>query len=166
MRLAGRKPGFAASRLPLPLPPRKLLLRTLVTASLVLLVAGAVAPLLTTERFYFISNTFSLLSGLIQLVDGRQYPVAAVIALFSFGVPVAKAVVIWLAASSDTTGRRLLPLADRLGKWSMLEVFVAALLIVALKLDPVVDATLHYGVWLLAASVLLMGIASQLMARK
>jgi hypothetical protein len=47
----------------------------------------------------------------------------------------------------------------------MLEVFVAALLITALKLDPVVEATLHYGVWLLAASVVLSGIASQLIPR-
>jgi len=46
----------------------------------------------------------------------------------------------------------------------MLEVFVAALLIVSLKLGPVVDATLHYGAYLLAASVLLGGLASQLLA--
>jgi uncharacterized paraquat-inducible protein A len=59
----------------------------------------------------------------------------------------------------------LFTLADRFGKWSMLEVFVAALLITALKLDPVVEATLHYGVWLLAASVVLSGIASQLIPR-
>lgn len=141
---------------------RRYLIRALILASLALLVAGAITPLLTTERFYFFSNTFSLASGLSQLVTNGQYAVATVIVLFSFCVPVTKAVVIWLAASGDAASRPLLVLADRFGKWSMLEVFIAALLITALKLGPVVDATIHYGAWLLAASVLLSGLASQL----
>ena len=124
---------------------RTLLIRALVLASLALLVAGSLTPLLTTERFYFFSNTFSLASGLSQLVTNGQYGVAAVIVLFSFCVPVVKAVVIWLAASGHASSRPLLVLADRFGKWSMLEVFIAALLITALKLGPVVDATMHYG---------------------
>lgn len=142
---------------------RPLLIRGLVVVSLVLLVTGAVVPLLTTERFYFFSNTFSLASGIRQLVANGQILVAAIVILFSFCVPIVKAGVIWVAASERATGKRLLAIADRFGKWSMLEVFVAALLLVALKLGPVVDATLHYGAWLLAASVLLSGIASQLL---
>jgi paraquat-inducible protein A len=142
---------------------RRRVVRTLVAASLALLVAGAVAPLLTTERFYFFSNTFSLASGLRQLAAQREFLVLSVIFLFSLCVPTGKGIVIWLAASGQTVSRSLLVLADRFGKWSMLEVFVAALLITALKLGPVVDVTLHYGAYLLAASVLLSGIASQLL---
>jgi paraquat-inducible protein A len=139
-------------------------IRGLVVASLALLVAGAVTPLLTTERFYFFSNTFSLASGLRQLVANDQFLIAAVIALFSLCVPVVKAAVIWVAASAHAPRSAWLVLADRFGKWSMLEVFVAALVIVALKLGPVVDATLHYAAYLLAASVLLAGLASQILA--
>lgn len=145
---------------------RALLIRTLILASLTLLGTGAFSPLLTTERFYFFSNTFSLISGIRQLVANEQLLIAVLITLFSLCIPVAKAGVIWAAASGDATSRPLLLIADSLGKWSMLEVFIAALLIIALKLGPVVDATLHYGVWLLAASVLLSGIASQLVARE
>ncbi len=143
--------------------PRTLVVRALVAASLALLVAGAVAPLLTTERFYFFSNTFSLASALRELVDKHEFLLAAVIGLFSLCVPVVKAAVIWLAAPGRTASRPLLVLADRFGKWSMLEVFVAALLITALKLGPVVDATLHYGAYFLVGSVLLSGAASQLL---
>ena len=142
------------------------LIRALILGSLTLLISGAITPLLTTERFYFFSNTFSLASGLRQLVANDQFLIAAVIALFSLCVPVVKAVVIWLAASPKAPRRALLVLAERFGKWSMLEVFIAAMLIVALKLGPVVDATLHYGAYLLAASVLLSGIASQLLAHE
>lgn len=143
---------------------RPLLIRTLIVASLVLLVAGAVTPLLTTERFYFFSNTFSLASGLRQLVANQQFAIASVVGLFSICVPVVKAVVIWIAASPRASRGPLLVLAERFGKWSMLEVFIAALLIIALKLGPVVDTTLHYGAYLLAASVLLSGLASQFLA--
>lgn len=141
-------------------------IRGLVLASIVLLATGAVTPLLTTERFYFFSNTFSLISGLRQLIDNEQILIAVVVSLFSLCVPVVKAVVIWLAASPHPARSALLVLADRFGKWSMLEVFVAALLLIALKLGPVVDATLHYGAWLLAASVLLSGLASQLLVHE
>lgn len=142
------------------------LIRTLVVASLALLISGAVTPLLTTERFYFFSNTFSLASGLRQLVANNQFLIAAIIGLFSLCVPVVKAVVIWIAASPQASRRPLLILAERFGKWSMLEVFIAALLIIALKLGPIVDTTLHYGAYLLAASVLLSGLASQFLAHE
>ena len=142
------------------------LVRALVVASLVLLVAGAVTPLLTTERFYFFSNTFSLASGIRRLAANQQILLAVVLVLFSVCVPVLKGIVIWLAASGRASSRPLLILADRFGKWSMLEVFVAALLITALKLGPAVDATLHYGAYLLASSVLLSGLASQLLPRE
>ena len=143
-----------------------LLIRGLVLASLALLLMGAVAPLLTTERFYFFSNTFTLVSGLRQLVTNDQFLIAIVVGLFSLCLPVVKGAVIWIAASPDAPRGPLLVLADRFGKWSMLEVFIAALLIISLKLGPVVDATLHYGAWLLAASVLLSGIASQILAHE
>ena len=140
-----------------------LLIRALVLASLALLITGALAPLLTTERFYFFTNTFSLISGLQQLLANEQLLIAVVIGFFSLCMPVIKGLVIWLAASGHASSRPLLMLADRFGKWSMLEVFVAALLIIAIKLGPIADATLHYGVWLLAASVLCSGLASQLL---
>jgi paraquat-inducible protein A len=120
-----------------------------------------VTPLLTTERFYFFSNTFSLASGLRQLAANDQILIAAAVGFLSLGVPVVKAMVIWIAASPVAQRGPLLVLSERFGKWSMLEVFIAALLIIALKLGPVVDATLHYGAWLLAGSVLLSGLASQ-----
>lgn len=145
---------------------RSLLIRALVLASLVLLVAGAVAPLLTTERFYFFSNTFSLVSGLRQLFINDQFLIAVLIALFSLCVPIIKAVVIFIAASPGASRGRWLAIAERFGKWSMLEVFIAALLIIALKLGPVVNANLQYGAWLLAGSVLLSGVASQFLAHQ
>ena len=141
---------------------RRPLIRGLILGSLALLFAGAVAPLLTTERFYFFANTFSLVSALQQLFANGQTLIALVIGFFSLCVPLVKAAVIWIAASEAKGTGPLLRIADRFGKWSMLEVFVAALVIVALKLGPVVDARLHYGAYLLAGSVLLSGIASQL----
>ena len=145
---------------------RSHLIRALILVSFILLASGALTPLLTTERFYFFSNTFSLFSGLEQLIANQQVLIAVVVGFFSLCVPVIKAIVIWIAATGRASSRPLLVVADRFGKWSMLEVFVAALLIIALKLGPIADATLHYGAWLLAGSVLVSGIASQLLVHE
>jgi paraquat-inducible protein A len=141
---------------------RALLVKSLLLVSILLLCAGAVTPLLTTHRFFVFSNTFSLVSGLRELAVGGEIAVALVIGVFSLGVPIVKIAVLWLASTMPSQGA-LLMIADKLGKWSMLEVFVAALLIVAVKLGPIANADLHYGAYLLAGSVLASGVASQLL---
>lgn len=140
---------------------RMVLIRILLVLSIVLLAAGAVSPLLTTSKFYVFSSTFSLITGLRELVIGEQLALAVVIGLFSVGVPIAKAVVMGIASFAKSPESKLLTLAEKFGKWSMLEVFVAALVIVALKLGPVANAEVRYGAYLLAGSVVLSGIASQ-----
>lgn len=145
-----------------PFVRRAVLVKSLLLASTLLLCTGAVTPLLTTHRFYVFSNTFSLVSGLRELAVGDQAAVAMVIGLFSLCVPVVKTAVLWMASTAPSHGP-LLMIADKLGKWSMLEVFVAALLIVAVKLGPVANADLHYGAYLLAGSVVASGAASQLL---
>jgi hypothetical protein len=79
-------------------------------------------------------------------------------------VPIAGTIVIRIAAASRSSGGRLVSIADQFGKWSMFEVFVAALLSVALRLGLVPNADLHYGAYLLAGSVVLSVIASQLLS--
>jgi paraquat-inducible protein A len=41
------------------------------------------------------------------------------------------------------------------GKWSMLDVFVVAVLVVAVKLGAIADVDMRYGLYAFAASVLL-----------
>jgi paraquat-inducible protein A len=145
-------------------PQRMLAVKGLLFVSLVLLVLGAFAPLLTTEKFYLFTNTFSLISGLEQLFVNEQVALALLIIAFSLCVPVLKALVMWIASSAKSADTTLVAVAEKVGKWSMLEVFIAALVIVAMKLGPVANADLHYGAYLLAASVLLASFASHVLS--
>ena len=48
-----------------------------------------------------------------------------------------------------------LTLIETLGKWSMLDVFVVALLLVSLKLGALAKVEVHYGLYFFTASVIL-----------
>ncbi len=58
-------------------------------------------------------------------------------------------------ASSSETLHRYLRLMHQYGKWSMLDVFVVALLVVAVKLGAVASVETHYGLYAFGAAVLL-----------
>ncbi|MEE9447898.1 MAG: paraquat-inducible protein A, partial [Arenicellales bacterium] len=51
--------------------------------------------------------------------------------------------------------QRYLHWIQKLGKWSMLDVFVVAVLVVAVKLRAIAEVQMHYGLYAFAVSVLL-----------
>ena len=53
-----------------------------------------------------------------------------------------------------------------LGKWSMLDVFVVAVLIASVKLGSIASIEIHYGLYVFAASVILMMVATHLIHRR
>ena len=55
---------------------------------------------------------------------------------------------------------RLLHWIGQFGKWSMLDVFVAALLIVTVRLGAIADVEVHFGLYAFAASVVLTMLAT------
>jgi paraquat-inducible protein A len=58
-------------------------------------------------------------------------------------------------AGDNETLRRFLHLMHQYGKWSMLDVFVVALLVVAVKLGAVASVETHYGLYAFGSAVLL-----------
>lgn len=128
-------------------------------SALVLLGLGIFAPLLTVQRFYIFDNTLSLASGLAQLARERELVLFVVIGLFSVVFPVAKIVVLYLVwnrgGGEPARHRRHLHAIAHYGKWSMLDVFVVALLLVSLKLGAIARVQVHFGLYAFAASVLL-----------
>ena len=57
--------------------------------------------------------------------------------------------------NSSETLHRYLNLMHQYGKWSMLDVFVVALLVVAVKLGAVASVETHYGLYAFGIAVLL-----------
>jgi paraquat-inducible protein A len=137
----------------------------LLLSALGLLAVGVTAPILTLEKFYIFANTVSVWSALRQLIAEGEWGLFALVGVFSVVFPMAKIItllVIWnLEAVGSPAHQRHLRWLTTYGKWSMLDVFVVALLVVSVKLGSLATATVEYGIYVFAASVLLtMGLSA------
>jgi paraquat-inducible protein A len=134
-------------------------LRLLIVAAAVLLGIGLVAPVITLEKFVLIENTFSVVSGVIQLLREGQWFLFFVISCFSIVLPLLKLGVLYLLVGNRLSGKKrlhqYLHWMHLYGKWSMLDVFVVAILVVAVKLGAIANVEMRYGLYAFAASVLI-----------
>ena len=134
-------------------------LRLILLAIALCLFAGLFAPIITLEKFYFFENTVSIMSGLLELIEEGQFLLFIIIALFSIALPILKLFILnKLLSPSFKKSESLhthLEWMHHYGKWSMLDVFVVAVLLAAVKLSSVANVQLHYGLYLFATAVLL-----------
>ena len=150
-------------------PLQGILINLLLLAALGLLIAGVQLPLLTLEKFWFFSNTVSLYSALLQLQAEREWGLFLLIGLFSVVFPVIKLLLlalVWnLEAQNSAAHRRHLKWLAEYSKWSMLDVFVVALLVVTVKLGALAQAHVHSGIYFFAGSVVLTMLLSNWIGR-
>ena len=140
----------------------KLIIRLLLVASLTLFVIGAFAPLISITRLVFFANEFSLITGIAELYSQNEAFLALLIAAFSGVAPLVKLTGLWLAVTPIGISAGAARILEHLGRWSMLEVFVVALMVVAVKLGALASATVHWGAYALAGSAMLSLAASGL----
>ena len=135
------------------------LLRWLVITASLLLCLGLVAPIVTLEKFVVIENTFSVTSGILQLLQEDQWFLFLIISGFSVVLPILKLHTLYRILNNGTAGngrqRRYLHWMHLYGKWSMLDVFVVAVLVVAVKLGAIANVEMRYGLYAFTASILL-----------
>lgn len=144
----------------------------LILLSAWLLVMGLKLPILTVRKLWE-GNTFSVLSGIQNLWHDRYYFLALVIFFFSIVFPIAKLFclfVVWFIRLKDEQRQKILYFLEILGKWSMLDVFVAAIIIVTIKLGALVSAKAESGLYFFGASILVAmlvsGMQNSLVRRK
>ncbi|WP_299873972.1 paraquat-inducible protein A [uncultured Cocleimonas sp.] len=145
-------------------PRQGIIINLLLMASLACLVIGVSAPLLTLEKMYFFENTVSLLSTIKGLYLQKEWFLFYVIAIFSLCIPAIKIASLVLITNmhfeQGSFLDKTLQIIETFGKWSMLDVFVVALLLVSVKLGVLAKVDVHYGLYVFATSVLLtMGIS-------
>ena len=131
-------------------------------ASAFSLALGLVLPLVRFEKLYFFSETPSLIGIVTSLWSQGSPALALVIALLSIVFPIAKLIGIAIEATAPSAGgrqdravARLLPI---LGKWSMMDVMLVALVIVAAKTSGMASAFTQPGLWFYAASAIMTGL--------
>lgn len=135
------------------------LIGAMILLSALLLAAGWLAPIMTVEKLFILADDISILGSCWALLEGGEYFLFLVIFVFSIVFPVLKlgmALWLWYVADVERPGfLRSLAWIETLGKWSMLDVFVVALSVVAIQMSLVSDVEIHPGIYLFTAAVAL-----------
>ncbi|MBT3505069.1 MAG: paraquat-inducible protein A [Piscirickettsiaceae bacterium] len=140
-------------------------LRWLLLLSSILLVAGFFIPMLTLTKLLVISHSFSIVTGVWQLLQEGHFFLFVLVSAFSIVLPIMKIVLLFnlLHPGSAAPGRRkkLLHLMHEYGRWAMLDVMVVAVLIVTVKLGALASIEIHPGLYIFGTAVLLIMFATQ-----
>ena len=123
-----------------------------------LLMTGWLLPMMTLSRFVFLSQEVSLLQGIWELALEGEYFLFVLLAGFSVVFPAIKlllGLLLWYGAAEPARQSRWLRWLDFLGRWSMLDVFVVALVVVAVKVSLIDEVELHGGLYAFTSAILL-----------
>jgi len=140
-------------------PQKNIFILFMLLLSGILLLVGIFAPMMTVSKFVWVENSFSLFAGTLQLFTDSQYLLFLILLIFSIVLPVAKLILLfrfWHAESSSCQQlQHFMNWISHYGKWSMLDVFVVALLLVTVKLGVLATVQVHYGIYMYACAGLL-----------
>ena len=136
----------------------------LLVTALLLFGTGIFFPFFHVTKFWVFDDAVSVVGGIITLFHEGEYFLFTVLTLFTLVFPCVKLGllgVIWLEREHDLAKvLRLHGWVESLGKWSMLDVFVVAILIVAMKSAGVADIHIGIGLYLFTFSVIATQFAS------
>ncbi len=120
----------------------------LLAAAAVMYIPANVYPIMTTTSLGHTSPS-TIIGGVVELVQMGSWPVAAVIFIASVIVPVGKLVALaWLclvvSRSSELNAAvrtRLYRLTEFIGRWSMIDIFVVAILVALIRAGSLMSIT-------------------------
>lgn len=134
-----------------------------------LLAAGLMLPSLHFQNLWVLNQEYSLWLATWTFWDKQHYSLFALLFGFTVVMPILKVLAgLWVfyAANTDALpARRWLHWLSTISKWSMLDVFIVAVIILALEGSLLTAASLGLGIALFAAAVVLSGWAYGRLAR-
>jgi paraquat-inducible protein A len=137
---------------------------TLAVLSQVVLVAAVFLPFMSVTKLGQV-ETYSLIGGIGHLWRDGERVIAVIIGSFSLAFPLLKNAILVAATTTIlplTAGHRrsLHALAAKTGKFSMLDVFVVAILVVVVKLGESTEVAVRSGTFLFCLAIALSMAAS------
>jgi paraquat-inducible protein A len=142
---------------------------TLLVAAFALFGLGIFLPFFHVTKFWVFSDAISVVSGIFTLFQSHEYFLFGILTLFTLIFPCVKLgllAIVWTERKHDLARvRRLHDWVEHLGKWSMLDVFVVAILIVAMKSADVADLHIGLGLYLFTFSVITTQLTSSWISR-
>jgi paraquat-inducible protein A len=141
--------------------PRHFEIPLFILVSAALLWIGLSRPLFEVEKGFLWMHwrsCYSVLQGITSLKDDGQYFLAGLVFFFSLVFPICKLIVLgllWVVPLREERRTAVLHWLSVLGKWSMLDVFAVAILVVAVKLGPLAKVHAENGVYFFCLAILL-----------
>lgn len=148
-------------------PKTAKIIQLLLLLTLFLFIAGVSLPILTITKLLVVTNEVSILTGLLQLIEEQHYFIFLVILSFSIVLPLLKLYYLYLLSARKAINNqkysKYLHLMHRYGRWSMLDVFVIAILIMTVKLGALASVEIESGMFYFTAAVILLMIITSVM---
>lgn len=140
-------------------PLRGLAIGVMIIGATACLMLGLTMPVIELTYFYVWTDTHSFLSITRALCAENELFLAGILVTFSMLFPAIKLVFLLIAyadmAAGRGTRRRALDRISWLGKWSMLDVLVLALVIFYIKASALAEATTLPGIYFFSGAVLM-----------
>jgi paraquat-inducible protein A len=136
-------------------------------AALLLYFPANILPVLRVESSVKGSQRSTILSGVIQFWQEGDYPVALIIFTASVLIPILKLLALGTLCYGACTGRspramtQLYRVTDFIGRWSMVDVFVVAILVGVVQLGSVMTINPGAGAMAFAGVVVLTILAAE-----
>ncbi len=136
----------------------------LILASALLLPLGLTWPLMRLDRLYFLTDEPSLVDAVSGLWADGSIVLAGIVFLASIAFPLAK--LLFLQLASAGYGGRLVRHLHALGRWSMMDVLIVALVVFGAKTSGLAEAIAEPGLWAYAGSAVAAALAALLIERR
>ena len=140
---------------------------TFLVAAMILYIPANVLPIMQTESL-FGSQRDTILSGVVFLWSSGSWPIAIIVFVASIVVPMLKMLALLTILIAVHTGvrvhagdlSRLYRVLELVGRWSMLDIFVVAILVALVQLQLVAKVTPEPGAMAFGAVVVLTMLAT------
>jgi paraquat-inducible protein A len=136
----------------------------LLVLALALFATGIFFPFFHVTKFWIFDEAVSVVGGIMTLFQEGEYFLFVVLTVFTLlfpGVKLALLAIIWMERDHELARlQKLHGWVSALGKWSMLDVFVVAVLIVTMKAAGLAKLHIGSGLYLFTFSVIATQVAS------
>ena len=138
---------------------RRLILAVLVALGLLTLIPGITLPMMTVKKLVLVKNTFTVLSGIGALLADKTFGLGLLLLAFSVIFPLGKfalmAAYLYYYPPIPAALARWQTWLGKLAKFSMLDVFFVAQMLMILKLGWLVEVQIHSGIYWFSVAVIL-----------
>lgn len=128
----------------------------LISVAFALLVTGLCLPVMRVQQLLLWRDEYTVFHGIAELFNEGSYFLAVILFSFSICFPICKLLAllyVWFKPLTRPQQESALEWLQNLGKWSMLDVFVVALLIVISKTGAGLNIQPRIGLYFFAAAV-------------